>query len=81
MNVIKKGQALSQAVKVRVFQKNDSEKVIEFISYIIVNEFKFKLKIDTLDSDIIAIDEAYDKSNRGCFWVAETIDYDYSSAQ
>jgi ribosomal protein S18 acetylase RimI-like enzyme len=81
LNVIKKGQALSQAVKVRVFQKNDSEKVIEFISYIIVNEFKFKLKIDTLDSDIIAIDEAYDKSNRGCFWVAETIDYDYSSAQ
>ena len=67
---------MSQGVKVRVFQKSDSELVIDFISDIIVNEFKFKLELDTLDSDIIAIDETYNKSNRGCFWVAQTIDYD-----
>jgi hypothetical protein len=29
-----------------------------------------------LDSDILAIDETYNKSNRGCFWIAETIDDD-----
>ena len=50
--------------------------MIDFISDIIVNEFKFKLELDTLDSDIIAIDETYNKSNRGCFWVAQTIDHD-----
>jgi GNAT superfamily N-acetyltransferase len=73
---------LSQGVKVRVFQKGDSDKVKEFISNIIVNEFKFKLEFDTLDSDIIAIDKTYNKSNRGCFWVAETIvDDDYCNTQ
>jgi GNAT superfamily N-acetyltransferase len=65
---------LSQGVKIRPFQKGDSDKVKEFISDIIVNEFKFKLEFDTLDSDIRAIHETYNKSNRGCFWVAETID-------
>jgi GNAT superfamily N-acetyltransferase len=44
-----------------------------FISDIIVNEFRFKLEFDTLDSDIVTIDETYSRSNRGCFWVAETI--------
>jgi hypothetical protein len=73
---------LSQGVKVRVFQNGDSDKVKEFISNIIVNEFKFKLEFDTLDSDIIAIDKTYNKSNRGCFWVAETIvDDDYCNTQ
>ena len=67
---------MSQGVKVRVFQKSDSELVIDFISDVLVNEFKFKLELDTLDSDIIAIDETYNKSNRGCFWVAQTIGYD-----
>jgi hypothetical protein len=71
---------LSQDVKIRPFQKSDSHKVIEFISDIIVNEFKFKLEFDTLDSDILAIDESYNKSNTGCFWVAETVvNDDYSN--
>ena len=65
-----------QGIKVRVFQKSDSEKIKEFISDIIVNEFKFKFEFDALDSDILAIHETYSKSNRGCFWVAETIDSD-----
>jgi GNAT superfamily N-acetyltransferase len=72
---------LPQGINIRPFQKSDSDKVIEFISQIIVNEFKFKLEFDTLDSDILAIDESYNKSNGSCFWVAETVvnDYDYSN--
>ena len=74
---------MSQGINIRPFLKSDSNKVIEFISYIIVNEFKFKLEFDTLDSDIRAIDESYDKSNGSCFWVAETVvDVDdYSNIQ
>ena len=73
---------MSQGTNIRPFQKSDSDKVIEFISDIIVNEFKFKLEFDTLDSDILAIDETYNKSNRACFWVAETVvNDDYSNTQ
>lgn len=80
--IIKKGLTLSQGINIRPFQKSDSDKVIEFISDIIVNEFKFKLEFDTLDSDIFAIDESYNKSNGSCFWVAETVvNEDYSNAQ
>ena len=70
-------------VKVRIFQKSDNDKVKEFISDIIVNEFKFKLEFNTLDSDILEIDKIYNKSNRSCFWVAETVvnDNDYSNTQ
>jgi hypothetical protein len=32
-----------------------------------------KLEFDTLDSDILAIDKTYNKSNGSCFWVAETV--------
>jgi putative acetyltransferase len=73
---------LSQGIDIRPFQKSDSDKVIEFISDIIVNEFKFKLEFDTLDSDILAIDESYNKSNGSCFWVAETVvNDDYFNTQ
>ena len=73
---------MSQDVKVRAFQKSDHGGVKEFISDIIVNEFKFKLDFDTLDSDILAIEETYRKSNGGCFWVAETnIDDDSDTQQ
>jgi GNAT superfamily N-acetyltransferase len=57
--------------KVRAFNRRDSEGVIKLISDIIVNEFKFELEIDCLDSDIFCIDEHYNKSRGGCFWVAE----------
>jgi GNAT superfamily N-acetyltransferase len=70
---------LSQGIKIRVFQKSDSDKVKEFISNIIVNEFKLKLEFDTLDSDILAIDESYNRSKRCCFWVAETVVVDDDS--
>ncbi|MFL6420165.1 MAG: hypothetical protein ACJ71P_12305 [Nitrososphaeraceae archaeon] len=74
---------MSQGPSIRVFQKSDSDKVKEFISDIIVNEFKFKLEFNTLDSDILEIDKIYNKSNRGCFWVAESVvnEDDYSNTQ
>ena len=73
---------MSRGIDIRPFQKSDSDKVIEFISDIIVNEFKFKLEFDTLDSDILAIDEIYNKCNGSCFWVAETVvNDDYSNTQ
>ncbi|MFL6456343.1 MAG: hypothetical protein ACJ71G_05165 [Nitrososphaeraceae archaeon] len=50
---------MSQGPSIRVFQKSDSDKVKEFISDIIVNEFKFKLEFNTLDSDILEIDKIY----------------------
>jgi GNAT superfamily N-acetyltransferase len=65
---------LSQCIKIRVFQRTDSERVIELISDIIVNEFGFRLEFDYLDSDILAIEETYNKSDGGCFWIAERID-------
>lgn len=65
---------MSQGIKIRVFQRNDSQRVIKLISDIIVNEFGFKLEFDTLDSDILAIEEIYNKSAGGCFWVAESLD-------
>ena len=65
---------MSQGIKIRVFQRNDSQRVIKLISDIIVNEFGFKLEFDTLDSDILAIEEIYNKSDGCCFWVAESID-------
>ena len=51
------GQCLSQGIKIRVFHRNDSERVIELISDIIVNEFNFKLEFNTLDCDIFDIEE------------------------
>ena len=65
---------MSQGIKIRVFQRNDSQRVIKLISDIIVNEFNFKLEFGTLDSDILAIEEIYNKSDGGCFWVAESLD-------
>jgi GNAT superfamily N-acetyltransferase len=60
-----------EGFKVRKFNRRDSQGVIKLISNIIVNEFKFELEIDTLDSDIFCIEEHYNKSAGGCFWVAE----------
>lgn len=61
--MIKKGLTLSQRINIKPFEKSDSDKVIEFISNIIVNEFKFRLEFDILDSDILAIDESYNNCN------------------
>ena len=65
---------MSKAFKIRAFHRNDSERVIRLISDIIVNEFNFKLDFNTLDSDISDIEENYNKSDGGYFWVAESVD-------
>jgi ribosomal protein S18 acetylase RimI-like enzyme len=63
---------LSQVFKIRVFnKKEDYERVIKLISDIIVNEFKFKLELESLDSDLLQVEKQYSKANGGCFWVAE----------
>jgi putative acetyltransferase len=62
-------------VQIRLFRKSDSKKVLNLISDIIVNEFKFRLEFNGLDSDLIGIEGHYKKSDGECFWVAEeTID-------
>ena len=60
-------------VQIRLFCKSDSKKVLNLISDIIVNEFNFRLEIDRLDSDLICIEEHYNKADGGCFWVAEEV--------
>jgi ribosomal protein S18 acetylase RimI-like enzyme len=72
---------LRQGITIRVFQRNDSEGVIKLISNIIVKEFNFKLEFDTSDSDILAIEEIYNKSDGGCFWVAESLDDDNNNPE
>ena len=72
---------MESGFKVRIFNNwTDSERVVRLISDIIVNEFKFKLDFDGLDSDVVCIEEHYMKSEGGCFWVAEsTKNYDNSN--
>ena len=62
---------MSQVFKVRMLDKSDDyQSVIKLISDIIVNEFKFKLEYDELDSDL-QIEKHYSKADGGSFWVAE----------
>ena len=58
-------------INIRNYDKGDHNKVIQLVSNIIINEFKFKLELDNLDSDLIHIEEHYNKCIGGCFWVAE----------
>jgi putative acetyltransferase len=58
-------------IQIRLFHKIDSERVLKLITDIIVNEFKFKLEFNSLDSDLLCIEEHYNKSDGGCFWVAQ----------
>ena len=63
---------MSQAFKIGLFSKRkDYQGVIKLISDIIVNEFKFKLEYDGLDSDLLQIEKHYSKSDGGSFWVTE----------
>ena len=63
---------MSQAFKIVEFSKRkDYQGVIKLISDIIVNEFKFKLEYEGLDSDLLQIEKHYSKSDGGSFWVTE----------
>ena len=66
---------MSWGIKIRAFRRNDSERVIQIISDIIANEFIFKQQFDTLDSDILVIEQVYNKSDAVCLSGAESIDY------
>jgi GNAT superfamily N-acetyltransferase len=65
---------IHKGCRIRDFYRGDYKIVIQLISNIIVNEFKFKLEFDNLDSDLLDIEEHYGKSNGGCFWIAEILD-------
>src|SRR5918911_482469 len=65
---------IHKGCRIRDFYRGDYKIVIQLISNIIVNEFKFKLEFDNLDSDLLRIEEHYGKSNGGCFWIAEILD-------
>jgi hypothetical protein len=55
---------MSQVFKVRMLDKRDDyQSVIKLISDIIVNEFKFKLEYDELDSDLLQIEKHYSKAD------------------
>ncbi len=60
-------------VEIRLYRKSDSKKVLNLISDIIVNEFNFRLECNHLDSDLMCIEEHYNKLDGGCFWIAEEI--------
>jgi ribosomal protein S18 acetylase RimI-like enzyme len=63
---------MSQGFKIEVFSKSkDYQGVLKLISDIIVNEFKFKLEYDGLDSDLLQIEKHYSKSDGGSFWVTK----------
>jgi hypothetical protein len=57
---------MSQASKTGVFSKSkDYQDVLKLISDIVVNEFKFKLEYDGLDSDLLQIEKHYSKFDGG----------------
>lgn len=73
---------MSQLFKVRVFDKvNDYQGVIRLISDVIINEFKFKLEFDSLDSDLLQIEKHYNEADGGSFWVAERDTWNNSHSQ
>jgi putative acetyltransferase len=64
---------LLQNYRIRVYNNDDSEDVLHFISDMIVNEFNITLNFNNLDSDLLHIKQHY-TDNGGCFWIVERID-------
>lgn len=58
-------------INIRNYDKLDRNKVTQLVSDVIINEFRFKLELDNLDSDLFQIEDHYNKCTGGCFWVAE----------
>jgi GNAT superfamily N-acetyltransferase len=61
---------VTQELNIRVFNNKDTEKVIDLISHIRINEYNLNFDLTGLDSDLLHIEDYYFKYN-GCFWVAE----------
>ena len=62
---------MSQIYKIREYIENDSKDVFYFLYGLLVNEFNIKLDFDALDSDLLNIQNHYNKDNGGCFWIVE----------
>ena len=60
--------------RIREYINEDSEIVLQFLSDILVNEFKIALDFDNLDSDLMDIKNHYNKDDGGCFWIVECKD-------
>ncbi len=62
---------ICQIYKVREFKEEDSKNVFYFLFDILVNEFNIALDFNNLDSDLMDINNRYNKDEGGCFWVVE----------
>src|SRR6266540_2853768 len=58
-------------INIRKYIEGDRNEVIRLISDVLVNEFKFILDFDKLDSDLAQIEYHYNVTGGGCFWVSE----------
>jgi GNAT superfamily N-acetyltransferase len=65
---------LPQSFRVRELSDNNLETVVNLIADIVVNEFNIQLKLDGFDSDLLHVNQHYNRDNCGCFWVAEKVD-------
>lgn len=63
-----------KSYRIREYIDDDAEIVLQFLSAILVNEFKIALDFDNLDSDLMDIKNHYNKDNGGCFWIVECKD-------
>jgi RimJ/RimL family protein N-acetyltransferase len=60
--------------RIREYIDDNTEIVLQFLSAILVNEFKIALDFDNLDSDLRDIKKHYNKDDGGCFWIVECKD-------
>jgi len=65
---------LSEIYRIRAFRKDDSKNVFYFLYDILANEFNIKLDFETLDSDLLDIENHYWKDEDSCFWIVELKD-------
>ena len=65
---------MPQSFRVRKLSYDDLETVVSLIGDIVVNEFNIPLQLDGFDSDLLHLNQHYNKDNGGCFWVVEKVD-------
>ena len=60
--------------QIREYNDDDSKNAYYFLSGILANEFNIILDFQNQDSDLLDINNHYNKDDGGCFWVVEKID-------
>src|ERR687889_285040 len=60
--------------RMREYMEDDSQNVFNFLLDILTNEFKIVLDFENLDSDLLHIQQHYNKDDGGCFWIVERYD-------